>query len=327
MTPTPMPKINNSFALRTLEFAPLRYVVPRLLIEGCTLLAGRPKLGKSWLALQVAAAVAEGRNALDSTPCEAGDVLYLALEDNERRLQSRLTTLLGGFGREWPKRLQYSTEWPRANDGGVEALRSWITTTPNPRLIIVDVLVAFRAIARSNDRTPPYERDYAAIKALQALASEFHIAILVITHLRKSGAEGDPFEKVTGTLGQSGAADTVLVLDRDTSGFTLYGRGRDVAEMELAVEFSREKCRWSIAGEVSEVRRSDERKEIINVLRGSAEPLSPREVAALVGKSNETVRQTMVRMAVAGDIEKTSRGHYRPPRHNGHAVTETEIPL
>ena len=75
-------------------FQPLNWAVNGLLPEGCVLFAGRPKLGKSWLVLQLALAVASGGKALGSIPAEQGDVLYLALEDTKRRLQSRVKTLL-----------------------------------------------------------------------------------------------------------------------------------------------------------------------------------------------------------------------------------------
>src|SRR5215203_3009482 len=84
------PAIGSAAELRRKEFPPIRYVVPGYIGEGCTLLAGRPKLGKSWLMLDVGLAVAAGRICLGETQCEKGEVLYLALEDNERRLQCRI---------------------------------------------------------------------------------------------------------------------------------------------------------------------------------------------------------------------------------------------
>src|SRR5829696_5781709 len=139
------PAIGSAAELRRKEFPPIRYVVPGYIAEGCTLLAGRPKLGKSWLMLDVGLAVAAGRICLGETACEQGDVLYLALEDNERRLQRRIDRVLGTFGVEWPDAFQYATEWPRANEGGVEAIRDWIIAAANPRLVVVDVLMMFRA--------------------------------------------------------------------------------------------------------------------------------------------------------------------------------------
>jgi RecA-family ATPase len=86
-------------------------------VEGAAILAGRPKIGKSWLALDWSIAVARGGFCFGDIHCQEGDVLYLALEDNKRRLKFRLAKILG-FTCEWPEKFEYATEWPRANEGG-----------------------------------------------------------------------------------------------------------------------------------------------------------------------------------------------------------------
>jgi RecA-family ATPase len=93
------------------------------LVEGATILAGRPKIGKSWLALDWSVAVARGGFCFGDVRCKEGDVLYIALEDNKRRLKSRLAKILGLIG-EWPEKLEYATEWPRANEGGLASIRA-----------------------------------------------------------------------------------------------------------------------------------------------------------------------------------------------------------
>ena len=115
--------IRSAHDLRRREFPAIRYVVPGYIAEGCTILAGRPKLGKSWLVLEMGLAVATGSTCLGGIDCEQGDVLYLALEDNERRLQKRIDKVLGPL-HDWPESFEYATEWPRASDGGSSELRS-----------------------------------------------------------------------------------------------------------------------------------------------------------------------------------------------------------
>src|SRR5262249_23042571 len=90
--------------LRDMRFKAIKYVVPGVIVEGLTLLASKPKKGKSWLMMHAAIAVATGGTTLGGIECEEGDVLYCALEDNPRRLQSRATKLLG-ISKEWPERL------------------------------------------------------------------------------------------------------------------------------------------------------------------------------------------------------------------------------
>src|SRR5665809_66542 len=96
-----LPTMMTADELMALEFEPAKFVVPDLLCEGLSVFAGKPKLGKSWLALDWVLAISSGGDALGSIPCEAGDVLMLALEDNHRRLQARLQML----GAEPSKRL------------------------------------------------------------------------------------------------------------------------------------------------------------------------------------------------------------------------------
>ena len=323
----PKPVLAKSAAdLQRKVFPPIRYVVPRYIVEGCTLFAGRPKLGKSWFMLEVGLAVARGGDCLGGIACEQGDVLYLALEDNERRLQSRITKMLGVYAQEWPAAFEYETEWRRVNEGGLDDLRAWILSKPKPRLIVADVLAMVKPVRGSKESL--YEADYNAIKGLQALAGEFGIAIVIVHHTRKGGMESDPFEKVSGTLGLTGAADTTLVLDRDGNGATLYGRGRDIEEIESAVVFDKVGCRWHVQGEASEVRRTDERGSILAALDDATEPMSPTDIADATRMPNQNVRQLLVTMVKAGEVTKLGRGRYghpdhnHTPHHNDHKITK-----
>jgi hypothetical protein len=318
------PRIRSARELRRREFDPIRYVVPGYIAEGCTLLAGRPKLGKSWLVLEMGLAVATGGTCLGGIECEQGEVLYLALEDNERRLQKRIDKVLGPLN-DWPESFQYETQWPRANEGGLDAIRDWIRNAKNPRLVIVDVLAMFKP-ARG-DKENAYEADYHAIKGLQALASEFGVAIIVVHHTRKGGSDsGDPFEKVSGTLGLSGAADTTIVLDRDGNGATIYGRGRDIEEIESAVEFNKGDCRWFVIGRAEEVRRTDERSRILDMLIDADEPMGPREISIATEANRNNVDQLLYKMSKAGQVLKAERGRYIHPERSDLIAAQAPTP-
>lgn len=312
------PRFISARDLCELEFDPIKYVVPGYIAEGLTLFAGKPKLGKSWFCMEIGLAVAEGGVCLGDVRCEQGDVLYLALEDNRRRLQSRIRKLWqleAMVHAPVPDRLHLATEWPRANEGGVAAIREWIDAHPDARLVIVDVLAMFKATAKGKDQTL-YEADYLAIKELQSLAMETGVAIVVVHHTRKSGAEADPFEKVSGTLGLSGAADTTIILDRDQNGCTLYGRGRDIEEIETAVQFEKLTCRWRALGKASEVRRTDEREEILSVLIEATEPMNPRDLSIASGMPRNNTDQLLFKMAKAGEVLKAGRGLYVHPERS-----------
>jgi RecA-family ATPase len=198
-------RIFSAAALQTMTFPPLKFILPDLVPEGATLLVSRPKLGKSWLVLDIAIATAAGRFTL-GTP---GDVLYLALEDGRRRLQRRITKVLPTFSITWPQGLEIATEWPRADEGGLADIERWLQAHSNARLVIVDTLAQFRK--PSTGKGQLYPEDYAAISGLQKLASKYNVGIIVVHHDRKSEAD-DVFDTVSGTLGLTGAADTILIL-------------------------------------------------------------------------------------------------------------------
>lgn len=315
------PKIRSAADLRTRTFEPINFIVPGYVAEGCTILAGRPKLGKSWLMLDIGLTVASGGRCL-GVQCAQRDVLYIALEDNERRLQSRITKLKGATRDEWPARFHYATEWPQADSGGLKHIRSWLEGAAQPGLVVIDVLAAFRS--RRLDGHNQYEADYQAVQGLQRLASEFRTGIVVVHHVRKSAAEVDPFEKVSGTFGLSGAADTVMILDRDSSGTTIYGRGRDIQEIETAIAFDAEKCRWNALGPAPEFRRSDERGEILAVMTKAGVAMMPKDIATATGMSGDAVRQLLRKMVADGEVSKATRGHYLTTDHSGHKVTNDD---
>ena len=294
--------------LQAMEFPPIEWIIPGYVVEGLTILAGKPKLGKSWLALDWALATAYGGIACGSIRCEEGDVLYLALEDNKRRLKSRMQQLLPDG--VWPDRLELITNFRRLNEGGLDDLRDWIRSAERPRLIVIDTLVCVRPARGSKDN--PYETDYAALAPLQELAGETNVAIVVVHHVRKLESD-DPLDTVSGTTGLTGAADSILILRRDAQGMTLYGRGRDIDEIENAMEFDPTTGRWAILGLAAEIRKSDERLAIIAALKEAGSALSPNEIAGATNMKDGNVRFLLHKMSLAGEVQKDGRGRYRPP--------------
>ena len=120
-----------------------------------------------------------------------------------------------------PKRLRILSagEMPRLSEGGTALIRAWIEQAPEPKLVVIDVLAKVRDPRRKDQGL--YDSDYAAMEELKKIADEYGIAIVVIHHLRKMDAD-DPLDQVSGTTGLSGSADTVLVLNRTSSGTTTF---------------------------------------------------------------------------------------------------------
>ena len=293
--------------LKHRQFAPLKFIVDSLIPTGLTILAGAPKARKSWLAVDIALSVARGVACLDERKnlCPEGAVLYLALEDSERRLKDRLGQMLGD-GPAWPANLYFETSWPRMDADGVPRLLDWIEATPGARLIVIDVFQKFRSATGAQ---AGYAKDYADLTELQDLAREKNIGIILVHHLRKSGG-GDPFERMTGSTGILGAADTLLVLDKGRGGTRLLAEGKDIEPAALDISFDDQAKRWRMVKPGAAVSSHPERDRIVAVLTASPQPLAPREIAEVTGQGADAVRQLLKTMADVGEIEKTGRGRY-----------------
>lgn len=302
------------------EFPEPRWAVPGIIPEGLTLLAGPPKVGKSWLSLNLATSVAAGKPALGSVDVEPGHVLYLALEDTPRRLQRRLDTVLAS--NPPPEQLGFAVEWPPMPSGGADLLHKTLAAKPDTRLVVVDVLAKVRG--SSDTRGSMYDADYAAMGHLKTLADTHNVAIVVIHHVRKSGSE-DFLETISGTNGLAGAADTITVLRRarNAADATLHITGRDVEETEYALTFNPMTGAWSLLdGPAADYTLGDTRRQILELLRTSRTPLRPAEIAARLTLRPDTVRQTCSRMAKAGQLTTDGAGHYAP----NPPEAETEAP-
>jgi len=210
------------------QFEPVKFVIDSYLPEGLALLVGKPKVGKSWLALDWAIVVASGGAAFGDIDVEPGDVLYLSLEDNQRRLRDRFLQALRE--RPQPERLHIATEWPRLNAGGADEIEAWCNRVKQPRLVVIDVFGKVRPERSSKESL--YDNDYQALAPLKKIADDRQLAVLVLHHLSKRRDTDNPFDAVSGTTGFTGAADTVLILKRSPQGVTLYSRGRDLQEVE-----------------------------------------------------------------------------------------------
>ena len=141
----------------------------------------------------------------------------------------------------------------KGRSGGLNDIEQWISTVEAPRLVIVDTLAQFRKAP--NGKAQVYTEDYGAIAELQKLASKHSLGIVIVHHDRKMDAD-DVFDTVSGSLGLTGAADTILVMKRQASAVTLHVRGRDIEDAEKALQFDKPSCRWTILGEAAEVFRS-----------------------------------------------------------------------
>jgi len=299
----------NAGELMTMQLPEPKWAVPDILPEGLNILAGKPKMGKSVLSLNIALAIAAGGKALGKIDVEKGAVLYLALEDTKRRLQSRIKAMLQD--RPAPENLYFETVWPKIDKGGLVKLDKKIQGIPNLRLLIIDTLKKIKPIENGRNRNP-YDIDYENISAVKTLADKFNLCILLIHHLRKTESD-DVMDDFSGTFGLTGAADGLLALKRKTgqSDAELHLIGRDVDAAEYALKYHPDIWTWELLGDAQEVKKTKNLQATYNAIKQSEKTLSPKEIAEISGVKYWTIISNLKSLTSDGSIQKIGKGEYR----------------
>jgi hypothetical protein len=240
------------------------WAIPDLLPVGLAILAGNPKVGKSWLALQIAQAVATGGRAL-GIEVERGPVLYMALEDPPRRLQERMRAQGWpmGSGARFLALDTYLEQIGGLLDGGGERLGAEITRE-GYRLVVLDTLS--RAIIGD-------QMDVAAMTAaltpLQAQAQEQNAAVVMVDHHRKGrGENADAIGDILGSTAKGAMVDTAwgLYRERGKAGAKLQITGREIVEQTLALQFDPLTMCWQNEGDEGAIEITPQRQRIVDAV-------------------------------------------------------------
>lgn len=261
--------------LMSQPLTPLNFVVDTLLSQGLHILAGSPKVGKSWLALWLAVTVAKG-DPVWGMGVKQGTTLYLCLEDSTLRIQNRLFEITD----DAPASVHFTTNSNTLGKGLEEQLRAFLSEHPDTVLVVIDTLQRIRTAG--NDANP-YASDYRDIGVLKALADKHRIAILLVHHLRKMN-DDDPMNMISGTTGLSGATDSNFVLrksKRRENTATLYCTGRDIPYRELALEFDGEDHVWKLLSDDCEQKEQPNERILFllsELLRRQPEISAPAKV-------------------------------------------------
>ena len=293
------------------EFEPIRWTVPGLIPEGLILLAGKPKVGKTWLALHLCHAVAfeSGGYALGQIEVEPGKAVYYGLEDSERRLQERLKGISCGL--PIPGNLFISNHLERLDAGGLEEIEAFLEDNPETRLVVIDTLA--RVKPRSRRNTDAYETDTEIMGGLQTLAMRRGITVLVVHHMRKNVKDADDvFDGVLGSTGLTGTADATVLVQRgrQSKEIVMHITGRDVEEQQLSVRFDLSgRVPFNLMGTTEEVHMSDTRKEILEYLEENG-LTGPKELSKALGKNYSTTKNMLWTMLKEGLISNEN-GKYK----------------
>lgn len=306
-------KIYQMSEIMKMTFAPPKWAVPGILSEGLSILAGKPKLGKSFLALNLALTITAGGKALGDIETVIGDVLYLSLEDRLRRVQDRAKKVLAGLKLEASSRLFIAVEWPRQDRGGSAAIAKWLKEVDNPRLVIIDVWAKFRV--SSTGRRNAYDEDYEAMSQIKQVLDDAKCNGLMLHHAKKGKSE-DVMEEISGTHGIGGSADGTIVLTRSRcdNEAILHISGRDVEENQIALLFEPTTCCWTSLGDARLVTASKVKKKIIEAFQKAPRAVYwPSEIAEMLEMDRDTVKRTCYRMADEGLLKRAGGGRYSWP--------------
>jgi hypothetical protein len=301
----------NSLDMETIlktEFPPIQFTVRPVMPEGLGLVAGRPKAMKSWTMLDLAYCVQNNLNWMNHEVVQ-GDVLYLALEDNPRRMKDRITKLGHSKCKKHPTIV---TESPYLNYGLEESIRAWTKQVFHPRLVIVDTLAKVKNQWNRSDTA--YDKDNKLLRDVQHLAGELSITIIFVSHLGKAQQDYS-WDKIQGSTGMQGMTDFMWMLDRGDQGTSasLKGRGRDMEDFEYALTWNEKTWKYDCEGKLYEIQMQENRREIIEAMKHYAYTekqlvVKPNEVANFLGqtsvKGKSRISKTMQRMLNSRDLIK-----------------------
>ncbi len=325
--------IRNGVWLDAQDFPPLRYAVPGLVPEGLSILVGPPKIGKSWWTLDSCLAVASGGYALGRIPVGASrPVLYLALEDSDRRLQDRCRQLLDGVA--IPPRFEYTT---RCQPGEVTSMvATWLCQHPGDQpFVVIDTLGKAMPLASQSETV--YQRDYRIMTELKELCDGAAGSSIVVNHHDRKASADDFVDVVSGTNGIAGGADTVLVLSRDRGEHAglLRVTGRDIPEGAYALTLVPGTW-WRLDGdnleEAANAARSakasaglgDKSAAIIAYIGQHPKGVRAEDIASGLDLQTSVVRVYLQRLHDSRRIERQNRGLYTPVI-SVMSVTSTEV--
>ncbi len=237
-------KTVNCEQLMTTPLRPIEFCVEGMLSTGLFILAGAPKVGKSWLALDMALSIAKGEKLL-GRETKRGTTLYLCLEDSYSRIQNRLFVLTS----EPSENLHFAIM--AGILGGVleKQIEQFKSQHTDLKIIIIDTLQK----VRSSDDTS-YASDYKELSVLKNLADKLRIAILLVHHTRKC-RDNDPFNMISGTTGISGCVDGSMVMiekQRGSGERNIRAHARNLSRQQ----FRNTSPIWSLASRKISLQRS-----------------------------------------------------------------------
>ena len=287
------------------DIPPLGYALGDLIPKGLTVLAGRPKAGKTGLAISMAFCIVASTKYLGMFEGSGENVFSIILEDGDPRVQIRLLPTVAEFG--LTNRIKLATSWGGDGKQNIAKLNAWLEDNPETKVVFIDTYAKFTGATKKS-----YNSEYAAVAGLKEIADKHDAAIIVLHHTIKSKT-ADWLMSLYGSSGLTGAADTILFFDRERGAekAILHATGRDIPDTEIALRLDSATNTW----EPDENREIDnlnpERKLLFNIIRNAQAPIKLEELARITGKKTPAISNLLKKLLTCGFIEKTEHGHYK----------------
>ena len=311
-----LPTIYSAADMQKEDVAPVEYIVDDIMTTGCYILAGAPKSRKSFLALHVAVSIATGGQVFGQFEVKQKcSVLYLDLEMSKNSVHRRLSSM--NFG-DWPRNLYFgfNQDWPNRGILAGQDLENRLDNNPDIRVVIIDVLAQWREPV--DPRTPVYSSDYDALKQIQRIAQRRNIVIIVVHHTNKTKITKDdnPFDKISGSTGISGAVDAMWLLTRDPESeyaSILRMTDRNIAGVDRVDLAWDDMLGSHVVDPKSKLLAATgpERRAVYDVMdKNPSYTWSPKEIATELGREESVIKKHLRRLLEDKLVIRVGYGRY-----------------
>lgn len=306
-------QLHTSRAIDALDLPEPAFLIDRLMSAGCNLLIGKPKAGKSWMMLDISLSVATGGQFLGRR-CAQGDVIYFALEDNRRRIKSRMRKLCHMRFQDIPANVRFGTMEDKIQNmdvGFIDNLRHTLSLNSSIRLVIIDTVSMIRPMQKGAESTYAYDRR--SIDPFTELGGEFpNLTIILVHHTRKTETN-DVYDLASGSTALTGAADNNFILGNDAENdcMILQGKGREIEEFELAVKLNAP-C-WDLigSGDPKEAALNASSQVILEAMGKFNRPMTVTEMSEHFDFSRQNLTKQLKKMVQSGLIVRIGNNYLR----------------
>ena len=321
------------------EFKPIDWLVENIIAPGLTIIAGKSKIGKSWLVLHLSYCIEKGEEFL-GRKCAKGDVLHYSLEDGKRRIKTRWEKMCIQPDQTYYQFRDRKPKIPILTMGLEEEIEDWANNIPNPKMVVIDVYVKVKkTISKSLNA---YENDNYNLQNLQTLAIKYNIGIVLVHHTKK-GSENDVFDEINGSAGIQSNMDSMIVLASSRKAgknSVFHCIPKDAEQLEFEVGMN-EQMIWEDKGPVGSTSLTMLQERIVKVVNElyagnpalgddaeeSGTPVKAKDIIERIkaddelteksgrkGKpfTKEDINKNLERLFTKGHILKTRRGEYQP---------------